>query len=233
MPTTDYPHPAVTVDLVLMTVHDGALCVLLQRREAEPFAGCWVVPGSFVRIDEPLDAAAQRTLADKAGLASAWLEQLYTFGEPGRDPRERVITVAYFALLPEADLAAAVAGRADLALAPIAVAWTGEEGGPVAALGPGGTPLTLGFDHARILGLAVQRLRGKLGWAPVALALVGEHFTLRELQAVNEAILGRALNKPAFRKRMVDSGWIEATGEKESRGAFRPAELYRAAQSSN
>ncbi|WP_077146593.1 NUDIX domain-containing protein [Sphingopyxis sp. KK2] len=204
-----FPPLAVTVDLVLMTVQNGHLAVLLQRRSEAPHKDEWALPGGFVGIDESLDDAAQRILADKAGLKDAWLEQLYSFGDPGRDPRMRIVTIAYFALLPAAELSAPLAARSDLMLAPL------------------DTLPPLAFDHRTIIDHAATRLRGKLDYAPVAFALLPPRFTLRALQDVHEAILGISLNKPAFRRRMIDTGWIEGTGEKESGGAFRPAELYR------
>jgi 8-oxo-dGTP diphosphatase len=208
-----HPPFAVTVDLVLMTVHQGALSVLLHRRARVPFGGQLALPGGFVGAAESLDDAARRVLADKAGFAAGeggWLEQLYTFGDPARDPRMRTVSVAYFALLPAATLSAAVAGRADLTLA------------PVAALAE-----PLAFDHAVIIAAAHQRLKGKLDYAPIAFALLPERFTLRDLQAVHEAITVARFNKPAFRRRMIESGWITPTGERETATAFRPAELYR------
>lgn len=208
-----YPALAVTVDLVLMSVAEERLCVLLQRREAAPFAGFPALPGGFVGEAEGLDAAARRILRDKAGFAAGdggWLEQLYTFGDPGRDPRMRIVSVAYFALVPHALLAEAVASRGDLALAPVE-----------AMAEP------LGFDHAAIVALAHERLKGKLDYAPIAFALLPERFTLRDLQRVHEAITGARFNKPAFRRRMLDTGWIEPTGARETDTAFRPAELYR------
>jgi 8-oxo-dGTP diphosphatase len=208
-----YPAVAVTVDLVLLTVADGMLAVLLQRRGAEPFAGMLALPGGFVRPEETLDAAARRVLLEKAGFAGGdggWLEQLYTFGAPSRDPRMRTVSVAYFALLPHARLAQAVASRDDLTLLPV-----------------GGSAEPLAFDHAVIIAAARERLRGKLDYAPVAFALLPALFTLRDLQQVHEAISGTACNKPAFRRRMLDTGWIEATGQRETDTAFRPAELYR------
>ncbi|NBC36665.1 NUDIX domain-containing protein [Novosphingobium sp. FSY-8] len=213
--TPSFPPMAVTVDLVLMSLIDGQLAVLLQRRDAAPFAGQWVLPGGFVAAQETLDDAARRVLTAKAGLASeraAWLEQLYTFGAPGRDPRLRVVSVAYFALLPAAGLTQAVAARDDLALMPIEA-----------------LPAPLGFDHDAIVALALERLRGKLAYTPIALALLPARFTLRDLQAVHEAIAGTRFHKPAFRRRMLDSGWITPTGTRETETAFRPAELYRQA----
>lgn len=222
----DFPSLAVTVDLVLMTVANGRLAALLQRRNEPPHKGDWALPGGFVGVRESLDEAAERILTDKAGLSHAWLEQLYSFGDPGRDPRMRIVTVAYFALLPDEALAKALDGRQDLALVPLDIPWPGEQGGPVAALGPDRRPLPLAFDHDDILGHAVKRLRGKLDYSPIAFALLPPRFTLRALQDVHEAILGIGLNKPAFRRRMLDKGWIEGTGEREEGGAFRPAELY-------
>lgn len=207
-----HPPFAVTVDLVLMTVIDGVLSVLLQRRGEEPYIDALALPGGFVSIDEKLDEAARRVLVGKAGVAaqdSAWLEQLYTFGDPERDPRMRTVSVAYFALLPHAVLEQAVTSKADLALRPVT-----EPGEPIT------------FDHAAIIATAHERLRGKLDYAPIAFALLPDLFTLRDLQIVHEAITGTILNKPAFRRRMLDTGWIEATGQRESEKPFRPAELY-------
>lgn len=223
-----FPRPSVTVDLVLATVRNGRLAVLLQQRHDHPFRDHWALPGGFVGIAEGLDGAAERVMLAKAGLsASQWLEQLYTFGDPARDPRTRVLTVAYYALLPGAVLNGALDARDDLVLADLAVPWSGERGGPVTALDPEGDRLALAFDHAEILGTAVRRLRGKLGYAPIAFALLPELFTLRALQEVHEAILGVPLNKPAFRRRMLDRGWLAGTGEREQGTSYRPAELYR------
>lgn len=205
----DFPPLAVTVDLVLMTVANGDLAVLLQRRGQAPHKGLHALPGGFVGVAESLDDAAKRLLADKAGLSDAWLEQLYSFGDPARDPRMRIVTIAYFALLPADELAAALSGRDELRLAPVDAIPE------------------LAFDHRAIVDHAVARLRGKLDYAPVAFALLPRLFTLRALQDVHEAILGIRLNKPAFRRRMLDKGWIEGSGEREEGGAFRPAELFR------
>ena len=204
-----FPPLAVTVDLVLMTVANGDLAVLLQRRGEAQDKAVHVLPGGFVGVAESLDDAAKRILADKAGLSDAWLEQLYSFGDPPRDPRMRIVTIAYFALLPADELAAALPGRDDLMLAPIDAIPK------------------LAFDHDAIVDHAVTRLRGKLDYSPIAFALLPQRFTLGALQDVHEAILGIQLNKPAFRRRMLDKGWIEGRGEREPGGAFRPAELFR------
>lgn len=221
-----FPRPSVAVDVVLLTATERELRALLVRRVAPPDKGRWSVPGGFLGVDESLEDAAERVLRDKAGLRGVFLEQLYTFGDVGRDPRTRVISVAYYALVPTERLAAAVGEDAGRVLARLDVAWAGEVGGEVGA-SVGGESLPLAFDHARILGMAVKRLRGKLWYAPVGLRLVPEAFTLRQLRLVYEAILGRALNKDAFRRRLLGAGILQATGEREGAVGHRPAELYR------
>jgi 8-oxo-dGTP diphosphatase len=221
---------AVAVDVVLVTIRDGAPHVLLARRGHAPAEGALALPGVFVGEDEPLEAAAARTLHDRAGLAGdVFLEQLYTFGAPGRDPRGRVLTVAYYALVPAGRLEQALAGAPDeggLALARVVVPWEGESGGPV-QLFTGAGPLALPFDHSAIVALAMLRLRGKLNWSPIGFRLLPERFTLRELLHVHEAILGRPLPLNSFRRRMLDSGELLATGEREQGTTHRPGELYR------
>lgn len=219
-----YPHPSVAVDVALLTVEGGALRTLLLRRPEPPHRGRWALPGTFVGMDEPLDDTAARALASKCGVEGVFLEQLYTFGDPGRDPRTRVITVAYFALIDGARLAATRAGST---VARLEVPWEGEEGGAVSARGVKGEALPLAFDHAEILGMVVKRLRGKLDYSPIGFELMPERFTLAELQRVHETILGRAVNKDSFRRRMVASGMIEATGELQEVTTHRPAELFR------
>jgi 8-oxo-dGTP diphosphatase len=221
-----YDRPSVTVDLVLMSIIGGSPVALLMRRTIAPDQGDWALPGGFVRIDESLDAAARRILHDKARMGTAYIEQLYTFGDLDRDRRGRVITIAYFALLPPDRFGDALKASPDLTLAEIIVPWADETGGPITVTDKG-TPLQLAFDHADILGLAMLRLRGKINYSTIAFALLPETFTLRALQDVHEAILGTTLNKPAFRRRMLEKGWIEPTGIRETGASFRPAELYR------
>jgi 8-oxo-dGTP diphosphatase len=221
-----YPRPAVAVDLVLMSIVDGAPAVMLMRRDDEIGGGRWVLPGGIVRIDEAVDDTADRILRDKAQMSGAFIEQLYTFGRVDRDSRGRVISVAYFGLLPTAQFAPALAHRSDLMLARVDVPWSGESGGPVRVMGHDGE-LTLAFDHAEILATAILRLRGKLDYTAVGFALLPERFTLHALQHVHETILGTKLNKPAFRRRMLDRGWLEATGERATGSSHRPAELFR------
>lgn len=222
-----FERPSVTVDLVLLGIREGRPAVLLQARRNDPFEGRWALPGGFVAIDEALDAAAQRVLHDKARLQDAHLEQLYTFGAVDRDPRMRVITVTWLALLSEPAFAAALAANPALLPAAIEVPWAGEAGGAVTTFSPQGAPLDLAFDHADILALAMLRLRGKLDYSDVGFALLPPTFTLRQLQDVHEAISGTPLNKPAFRRRMLDRGWLAPTGTREAGTSYRPAELYR------
>ena len=224
-----FERPSVTVDLVLMTVREGLLQVLLGRRNDPPEKGKLALPGGFVGIEETLDQAADRILWEKAGLSDLFVEQLYSFGALDRDPRMRIITVAYFALVPPDRLEAAIDVDKDLVSADIVVPWGGEAGGPVTAALPDAAPkdCQLAFDHAEILGMAVKRLRGRLDYSPIGFELLPKFFTLRELQSIHEAILGQPLNKPAFRRKMLDRKWLKATGKREQGVTYRPAELYR------
>ena len=223
-----YPRPSVAVDVVLLTVADGALRTLLVRRAEQPQLGRWSLPGGFVGLDESLDAAAARVLGTKAGLDAVFTEQLYTFGDPGRDPRTRVISVVYYALVEAERLERAVRTRDDnaLALAHVAV----EANGHVLAVGArtaDGAALPLAFDHGAILATAVERIRGKLAYAPIGFELLPATFTLLELRRVHESILGRPLNKDSFRRTMLDRGLVEATGTFATGLGHRPPELYR------
>ncbi|MCC6557959.1 MAG: NUDIX domain-containing protein [Polyangiaceae bacterium] len=223
---------SVAVDVALIAAFDGALYTLAVRRAEHPHRGRWALPGGFVRVDESLDAAASRALATKAGLSHVYLEQLYTFGAPRRDPRTRVISVAYCALVDRARFEAARAEGGGPAIARIVVPWEGETGGPVELEGEAGEPMATAFDHAEILGMAVKRIRGKLDYTPIGFQLLPERFTLLELMRVHETVLGRPLNKDSFRRRMLASGQLEATGESEKDVDHRPAELYRFAKRS-
>ena len=220
-----FDRPSITVDVALLSVKDDALVTLLHARTSPPFRGRHALPGGFLRMDEPLERAAARVLSEKAGLDKVFLEQLYTFGAVQRDPRMRIVTVAYYALVHPGRLEAAAGGST---LARIEVPWEGETGGPVECrAGESEAPLHLAFDHAEILGTAVKRLRGKLDYTPIGFQLLPERFTLGELQRVHETVLGRPLNKDSFRRRMLASGQLEATGELQRDVDHRPAELYR------
>ena len=220
-----FPHPSVAVDVAIVTVHAGELKTLVVRRDEPPFANHWALPGGFVAMDESLDDAAGRVLATKGDLDDVYLEQLYTFGKPDRDPRTRVISVAYCALVHPGRFASPAA------LATLHVPWEGERGGTATVEDAEGVPLALAFDHAAMLGVVVQRLRGKLDYAPIGFELLPAEFTLRALQEVHETILGRPLNKDSFRRRMLQSGQIQDTGKQESNVGHRPAALYRFARS--
>lgn len=222
-----YPRPSVTVDVVLIAAEGGALRTVAVRRDEPPHRGRWALPGGFLRLDESLDAAAARVLREKAGVSGAYLEQLYTFGAPKRDPRTRVISVAYYGLLsPPRWRALKLAEGARKAA--IAVPWSGEAGGPVELASGDAKPLALAFDHREILGTAVKRLRGKLRYAPIAYALLPERFTLLDLQRVHETILGTRLNKDSFRRRILASHELEPAGALQEGVGHRPAALYRA-----
>ena len=205
-----YRYPAVTVDVVIFTLKQGALHLLLVQRKYPPFEGCWAVPGGFVRLDEPLDAAARRELAEETGVRDVYLEQLYTFGDPGRDPRGRVISVAYIALVrAEQQNLAAATDAAD-------VSWF-----PVATL-----PQPLAFDHSKIVKYAVDRLRSKLEYTTLAFQLLPELFSLPELQHIYEQILGEPLDRGNFYRKIKAAEVLEETGGfREGKG--RPARLYR------
>jgi 8-oxo-dGTP diphosphatase len=223
----DYERLSVAVDVALVSASGGELFTLLARRHEHPDRRRWALPGGFVRPEESLEGAAARVLREKGGLSRVFLEQLYTFGDPHRDPRTRVVSVAYYALLDQLRFGKIAEQRDDVLTPPLRVPWQGETGGRVDALDAAGRPLALAFDHAEILGMAVKRLRGKLAYAPIGFELLGETFTLLELQRVHEAILGRRVNKDSFRRRMLTSGLLRATGRSQSGVDHRPAELYR------
>jgi 8-oxo-dGTP diphosphatase len=197
----------VTVDVIIFTLRNDDLQALLVRRRSAPFAGKWAIPGGFVRAAESLEAAARRELAEETGVADVLLEQLYTFGEPRRDPRGRVITVSYFALVP-APLALAAATDAEDARW-----WSMYDLPPLA------------FDHAAILDYALTRLRYKLEYTAAAFRLLPETFTLSELQKAYEVVLATPLDKRNFRRRILETNILEETGGRHGRG--RPARLYR------
>jgi len=220
-----FEHPSVTVDVVLLSILDGALRTLLVKRQEAPYLDQWALPGGFVRMDESLETAALRVLRSKTGLDRVFLEQLFTFGAPDRDPRTRVLSVAHYALL-DRERFRELEGK-DMILAQVQVPWEGERGGPAYLLDRDGYRLALAFDHNDMVALTVKRLRGKLDYSPVAFQLLPECFTLFDLQKVHEAILGRKLNKDAFRKRLLATGLLIPTGTLQQDVDHRPAALYR------
>jgi 8-oxo-dGTP diphosphatase len=227
-----WPHPSVAVDVALLTVAGRGLRTLLLERTTQPQQERWALPGGFVGIDESLDEAAARVLREKAGLEDVFTEQLYTFGDPGRDPRTRVISVVYYALVEPGRLAGAVQARGDrrLALATVEVEANGHVR-RVRANGENGDELPFAFDHGALLAAAVERIRGKLDYAPIGFELLPDTFTLLELRSVHEAILGRPLNKDSFRRKVIDRGLVEPTGERATGLGHRPPELFRFARS--
>jgi len=206
------PTPAVAADVAVFTVLDDALQVLLVRVRRGAFAGRFALPGGRVRTDESLDAAAARLLAERTGLRDVYLEQLYTFGHPERDPHGRVVSVAYVALIPHGGRFRTADGDGGAGFAD--VHWR-----PVAALPP------LAYDHETVVATALARIRAKLGYTNLVYTLLPPAFTLGELQAMYEAVLGRRLDRRNFRKKMLALGLLRPLG-RQRRGAHRPAALY-------
>jgi 8-oxo-dGTP diphosphatase len=221
-----FERPSVTVDVVLLAVNGAEVFTRLVRRAEHPFREHWALPGGFVSLKETLDEAAARVLKQKAGITGVFLEQLYTFGALARDPRTRVISVSYYALVDRNRFDQA-AESADAITARVVVPWQGERGGLVKLLGPDGKRLPIAFDHDDIVGMAIKRIRGKLAYAPIGFELLPKRFTLLDLQRVHEAVLGERLNKDSFRRRMLASGLLEPTGRLQEGVGHRPAELYR------
>jgi 8-oxo-dGTP diphosphatase len=221
---TQFPQPSVTVDVAMLTIKQRSLEVLVIKRLEHPFKDRFTLPGGFVKMDESLDAAAARVLQEKTGLEGVFLEQLYTFGSVYRDPRTRVISVAYYALV-NAEKLEALENTDTIRLARVEVPWLGEVGGNV-QIRLEKHNHDLAFDHGEILGTAVKRIRGKLDYAPIGFQLLPERFTLRQLQNVHETILARGVNKDSFRRRMLASDQLEATGALETGVDYRPAEFY-------
>ncbi len=208
MTASDFPKPSVTVDVVIVTLRGEELQVLLIKRDLAPYKGRWAIPGGFVQLDESLESAARRELNEETGVADVYLEQLYTFGDPGRDPRGRVISVAYIALVP-APLSVEAGSDAREAR------WW-----PLAKLP------ALAFDHDQILQYALTRLRYKIEYSAVGFRLMPATFTLSELQRAYEIILGEPLDKRNFRRRIMEAEVIEPTDDLRT-GDGRPARLYR------
>lgn len=218
----DYPPAAVTVDLVVLTIRHEALAILLVRRGVEPYAGQLALPGGFVRPDESLDAAASRELREETGLdldatgrrdrlERVHLEQLGSYGDPGRDPRMHVVTVAYLALAPE--LPAPQAGTDARA-----AAWL-----PAAHL-----PEPLAFDHDRLLADGLERAKAKLEYTPLATAFCAPEFTVAQLRRVYEIVWGTVLDPRNFHRKVTGTaGFLAPTGSSTEGERGRPAQLYQ------
>jgi 8-oxo-dGTP diphosphatase len=215
---SEFPAFAVTVDVVVLTMAKGRLHVLLVQRGLEPFVGMWAVPGGFKRPSETLDEAAQRELLEETGVdGAALLRQFGAYGDPGRDPRMNVVTVAYLAVMRDIGTPTASADAAAAALVPVDEALAGK--------------FELAFDHATILRDAVARVRGDLELTGTATAFLPSTFTLAELRSVYEAVWDVRFDAANFRKRVLaEDGWVIPTGRSAKPGAAggKPAELYRA-----
>lgn len=208
--TYKYPRPALTVDCVVFGLDQEELKVLLIQRDRAPFEGQWAFPGGFAAVGESLEDAARRELREETGLRNVFLEQLYTFGDPKRDPREHVVTVAYYALvnLVEHQVHAATDARN--------AAWFAVDDVP-----------KLAFDHEKILKVAYERLKGKIRYQPIGFELLPTKFTLRQLQQLYEKIMDRELDKRNFRKKILSMAIIEELDEIEADVSHRAARLYR------
>ncbi|MEA5490269.1 MULTISPECIES: NUDIX hydrolase [Pseudanabaena] len=206
----EYPRPALTVDCIVFGLDaQQELKVMLIQRNIPPFQGQWAIPGGFVRIDETLEQAALRELQEETGIHDVYLEQLYTFGDLGRDPRDRTVTVAYYALinLVEQKIQASTDAReAD---------WFA-----ISKIPP------LAFDHNQILQTAIARLRNKIRYEPIGFELLPKNFTLSQLQKLYETVLDRSLDKRNFRKKILGMDLLIDTGKVEHNVAHRAAKLY-------
>ena len=216
-----FDRPSIAVDVVLLGIANDDLVALFVRRGDHPYRGVAALPGGFLKMDESLDAAAARVLAEKALLRGVFLEQLYSFGAVERDPRTRVVAVAYYALVDAARFEKAADDRATIGrIRPVA-------SGGIEIVDTSGASLPLAFDHATIVETAVKRLRGKLDYAPIGYELLPERFTLSQLQRVHEIVAGRRFNKDSFRRRMLASPSLVATDTLQNDVGHRPATLYR------
>lgn len=208
--TYEYPRAALTVDCVVFGFDEGDLKLLLIQRDIQPFEGKWALPGGFVRVEESLEEAARRELQEETGVSKVYLEQLFTFGQPNRDPRERVVTVAYYALVKLSGHSVKAATDARNA------AWFDVCDLP-----------RLAFDHDDIIEAALQRLKGKVQYEPIGFELLPPKFTLTQLQHLYETILETPLDKRNFRKKILSMDLLLETDEIEQDVAHRAARLYR------
>ncbi len=202
--------PAVSITVLIFSINKGKLEIVLVKRVRDPFLGLLSIPGDIISIDDDLEAAARKILKDKTGIHDVYLEQLYTFGNVNRDPRGRVISIAYFAFLPH--------NSVDLSLAPDSLH---------ASFIPIEDLPKLAFDHNEIVNYGVERIKGKIEYSNIAQGLLPEKFRLSELQAVYEIILGKKLDKRNFRKKMNAVNLLESTNELYREGSHRPATLYK------
>lgn len=208
--TYEYPRPSVTVDCILFGFDDGELKVLLIQRASDPFKGLWAFPGGFLDMEDPtVEFAAKRELAEETGLKDVFMEQLYTFGNIGRDPRGRTISVAYYALIKLSDFLLQAGSDADNAQ------WFNISEVP-----------SLAFDHATILQTALERLKGKVRYQPIGFELLPQKFTLSQLQHLYETVLEKPLDKRNFRKKILKMALLIPLNERQAGVAHRAAQLY-------
>jgi 8-oxo-dGTP diphosphatase len=207
--TYEYPHPALTVDCVVFGYDESELKVLLIKRALDPFKGRWALPGGFVRVEESLDDAAHRELFEETGLKDISLEQLYTFGSLNRDPRERVVSVGYYALLKIADHQTKAGSDA------VSAEWF-----PISKISK------LAFDHAEILATALDRLKAKVRYQPIGFDVLPPKFTFSQLQRLYEAVFGVDLDRRNFRKKVLSVGLLLPVSETPMVGRRRPAKLF-------
>lgn len=209
--TYEYPRPALTVDCIVFGLDaELELKIMLIKRDIPPFQGQWAIPGGFVRMDETLEAAALRELQEETGIQDVYLEQLYTFGDLGRDPRDRIVTVAYYALINLIDQKIQASTDAREAY------WF-----PLSKIPK------LVFDHEQILQTAIARLRGKIRYEPIGFELLPKDFTLTQLQKLYETVLDRQLDKRNFRKKLLSMDLLIDTGEVQHNVSHRAAKLYQ------
>ncbi len=210
MYTYQYPRPALTVDCVIFGLSEDSLKVLLIQRAHDPYSGYWAFPGGFVDMDETTEVAARRELAEETGIQEMFMEQLYTFSGVDRDPRERVVSVAHFALVKLSDYKVTAGSDANRA------EWFAVDQVP-----------KLAFDHDQILQVALARLKGKVRYQPIGFELLPEKFTLGQLQKMYEHILGRELDKRNFRKKILGMELLLPLTEQQKGVSHRAAKLYQ------
>lgn len=208
---TKYKYAVIATDVVIFTVREGVLQILLMKMKKDPFIGMWALPGGLIQPDESVDAAAQRILQERTGMEGVYLEQLATFGKVDRDPFGRVVSVAYFALVPGHLFLKLKNGKAYED-----VAWFSVNEVPA-----------LAYDHEEILKVALQQLKSRLHYSNIAFSLLPREFTLTDLQSLYEAILGKAIDKRNFRKNVLRGNLLKSIGKKREGLAHRPARLYQ------
>jgi len=207
----DYLKPAVTADIIVFTIKENDLKVLLIKRKIEPFKGKWAIPGGFVHLNENLEQAAKRELEEETGVKEVYLEQLYTFGDVHRDPRGRVITVSYFALINSEKSKQKLKASTDASEA----RWFSTSFLP-----------SLSFDHNKILEYAIKRLKWKFEYTTIAFSLLPKKFTLTQLQKIYEIVFNKEFDKRNFRKKLFSLNILEPTKEIQEDVSYRPPKLY-------